>query len=164
MTSVEALQRQGSGQVEDRTCGAVEAARPGALRPASRLWLFIGALNGLVAVAAGAYGRHGALDPAGREMFGIASQYQITHGLALLAVAWLASRHEGGRPTASNLAGAAFTLGILLFSGSLYWFGLSGLVPVRGAAPTGGFLLMFGWLALMWSGLRHRPGGNSSSV
>jgi uncharacterized membrane protein YgdD (TMEM256/DUF423 family) len=143
-------------QAERRTCGAVEAARPGALRPASRLWLFIGALNGLIAVAAGAYGRHGALEPAGREMFGIASQYQITHGLALLAVAWLASRCEGGRLTAANCSGAAFTLGILLFSGSLYWFGLTGLVPVQGAAPTGGFLLMFGWLALMWTALRHR--------
>jgi uncharacterized membrane protein YgdD (TMEM256/DUF423 family) len=92
----------------------------GALRPASRLWLFLGGLNGLFSVAAGAYGRHGALEPAGREMFGIASNYQIAHGLGLLAVAWLASRHEGGWLTAPNVAGAAFTLGILLFSGSLY--------------------------------------------
>jgi uncharacterized membrane protein YgdD (TMEM256/DUF423 family) len=51
-------------------------------------------------------------------------------------------------------AGAAFTLGILLFSGSLYWFGLTGLVPVQGSAPTGGLLLTFGWLALMWTALR----------
>ena len=60
-----------------------------------RLWLFLGALNALLSVAAGAYGRHGALEPAGREMFGIAAQYQMTHGLALLAVAWLASRTDG---------------------------------------------------------------------
>ena len=30
-------------------------------------WLFLGALNALISVAAGAYGRHGALDPAGRD-------------------------------------------------------------------------------------------------
>jgi uncharacterized membrane protein YgdD (TMEM256/DUF423 family) len=57
------------------------------LRPASRLWLFPGALNGLLSVAAAAYGRHGGLEQAGREMFGIASNYHIAHGLGLLAVA-----------------------------------------------------------------------------
>jgi uncharacterized membrane protein YgdD (TMEM256/DUF423 family) len=120
---------------------------------ASRIWLFLGAFNGLTSVAAGAYGRHAALEPAGREMFSIASHYQIAHALALLAVAWLAFR-QAGWLTAPNVAGAAFTLGILLFSGSLYWFGLTGLVPVQGSAPTGGFLLMFGWLGLMWTALR----------
>jgi len=89
-------------------------------------------------------------------MFGIAAHYQMAHALAVLAVAWLASRHEGGWLTAPNASGAAFTIGILLFSGSLYWFGLTGLVPLKGSAPTGGFLLMFGWLALMWTALRHR--------
>jgi uncharacterized membrane protein YgdD (TMEM256/DUF423 family) len=29
-------------------------------------------------------------------------------------------------------------------------------MPIEGSAPTGGFLLMFGWLALMWTALRHR--------
>ncbi|QLH39336.1 MAG: DUF423 domain-containing protein [Defluviicoccus sp.] len=74
---------------------------------ATRIWLFVGALNGLLSVAAGAYGRHGALDPAGREMFAIASHYQMAHGLALLAVAWLASRsaEAGGWLTAENIAG-----------------------------------------------------------
>jgi uncharacterized membrane protein YgdD (TMEM256/DUF423 family) len=145
-------QREGEGEARR----AVEMARPRLLRPASRLWLFLGALNGLLSVAAGAYGRHGALEAAGRETFGIASFYQMAHGLALIAVAWLASRHEGGWLTMPNIAGAAFTLGILLFSGSLYWFGITGLVPVEGSAPTGGFLLMFAWLALMWTALRHR--------
>ena len=142
--------------VDGEGCHAIDMARPGALRPASRLWLFLGGLNGLLSVAAGAYGRHGALEQAGREMFGIASNYQMAHGLGLLAVAWLASRHEGGWLTAPNVAGGAFTLGILLFSGSLYWFGLTGLVPVEGSAPAGGFLLMFGWLAAMWTAIRHR--------
>ena len=49
-------------------------------------WLFLGALNGLIAVAAGAYGRHGGLTPEGREMFQIAGQFQLAHALALLAV------------------------------------------------------------------------------
>ena len=50
-------------------------------------------------------------------MFGIASSYQMAHGLGLLGVAWLASRQRGVWLTAPNVAGAAFALGILLFSG-----------------------------------------------
>ena len=146
----------GYREAEGKTCRALEEARRGPPRPASRLWLFLGALNGLVSVAAGAYGRHGALEAAAREMFGIAAQYQMAHALALVAAAWLASGHQGGWLTAPNASGAAFTIGILLFSGSLYWFGLTGLVPLEGSAPAGGFLLMFGWLALMWTALRYR--------
>ena len=42
-------------------------------------------------------------------MFNIASNYQMAHGLGLLAVAWLASRDEGGWLTVPNVAGVAFT-------------------------------------------------------
>ena len=149
--------RAGCREAEGETRRVVENGGSGPPRPAFRLWLFLGALNGLISVAAAAYGRHGALGAATREMFGIAAHYQMAHALALLAVAWLASRHVRGWLTAPNVAGAAFTLGILLFSGSLYWFALTGLVPVEGSAPTGGLLLMLGWLALMWTALRHRP-------
>ncbi len=119
------------------------------------IWLFLGALNGLVAVAAGAYGWHSlAGDDGARKMFEIGVQYQMGHALALLAVAWLATRLEGRRLIPVHLAGAGFTLGIILFSGTLYAFGLTGLVPVEGAAPVGGMLLMIGWLALMWIAAR----------
>lgn len=113
----------------------------------SHLWVLLGALNGLIAVAAGAYGRHGPFDDYAREMFAIASQYQINHALALLAVAWLASRCERDRWLITT-AGVAFAAGLLLFSGSLYWFAIVGSLPFTGSAPTGGLLLMLGWLAL----------------
>lgn len=119
------------------------------------LWLFLGALNGLVAVAAGAYGWHAlAGDDGARKMFEIGVQYQMGHALALVAVAWLATRLNGRRLIPVYVAGAGFTLGIILFSGTLYAFGLTGIVPVEGVAPTGGFLLMIGWLALMWIAVR----------
>jgi len=98
------------------------------------LWLVLGAVNGLIAVAAGAYGWHRlGGDPGAREMFEIAAYYQMFHGLALLAVAWLVDR--GGRAArAAHVAGAAFTLGIVLFSGTLYVFILDGALPLQGAA------------------------------
>ncbi len=115
------------------------------------LWLFLGTLNGLVAVAAGAYGWHSlGGDEGARKMFEIAVQYQMVHALALVAVAWLATRFDGRWRLPVHVAGAGFTLGIVLFSGTLYAFGLTGTVPVEGAAPFGGFLLMVGWGALMW--------------
>lgn len=115
-----------------------------------RLWLFLGALNGMIAVGAGAYGWHGmGGDEGAREMFAISVQYQMMHALGLLAVAWLADRR--GRAPSVTVAGIAFTAGIVLFSGSLYAFALTGAVPVEGAAPAGGFAFVVGWLALMWT-------------
>lgn len=114
------------------------------------LWLFLGALNALIAVAAGAFAHHRlAADPGAQAMMQTGVDYQIWHGLALLAVAWLATSPGRQRRWGAMIAGVAFTAGIVLFSGSLYAFALTGLLPVEGAAPVGGFLLLAGWLALM---------------
>lgn len=111
-------------------------------------------LNGFLAVAAGAYGRHAVGGEYPREMFAIASHYQIVHALALVAVAWLAVELEARWVSVTGLAAVAFFLGTVLFSGTLYLLGLSGDVPMAGAAPVGGFLLMAGWLSLAWTGAR----------
>ncbi|QNT68511.1 DUF423 domain-containing protein [Defluviicoccus vanus] len=120
----------------------------------SNAFLLLAAINGLLSVAAGAYGRHGPFDAYAREMFAIASQYQITHALALLAVAWLASVAARDRRLVA-IAGAAFIIGIVLFSGSLYWFAIIGAVPFAGSAPAGGMLLMLGWLLLIVFAVRN---------
>jgi uncharacterized membrane protein YgdD (TMEM256/DUF423 family) len=46
-----------------------------------------------------------------------------------------------------------FHAGILLFSGSLYLKALALADVTLPLAPTGGVLLMAGWLALAWAGL-----------
>lgn len=86
-------------------------------------------------------------------MFTMASDYHMYHALALLAVAWLASERAGREAMMVHLAGAAFLLGIILFSGTLYAFALTGRVVVAGAAPAGGILLMIGWLLIAAIGL-----------
>ncbi len=111
-------------------------------------------VNGFLAVAAGAYGRHAVSEAYPREIMAIASQYQLGHALALLAVAWLAASGEARWLSAAGFAAVAFTLGILLFSGTLYAFALSGDLPIAGTAPAGGFLLMAGWLTFVWIGAR----------
>jgi len=110
------------------------------------LWLIIGGLNGLIAVGAGAYGWHSlGGDDAIREIFMMGVSYQIWHALAILAVAVLAIRTDTAGSRLPTLAGLCFTLGISAFSGSLYAYALLGYVPVTGAAPLGGFLLIAGW-------------------
>ncbi len=121
-------------------------------------WLFLAALNGLLAVAAGAYGSHAlvAAESAHRDIFMTAVQYHMWHALALFAVAWLASRRDAPGATAVRVAGWAFTAGIVLFSGSLYALGVTGSVPVPGAAPAGGLSFFVGWAALIWAAVARK--------
>ena len=120
-------------------------------------WLLLAAVGGLSGVAAGAYGWHGlAADQGAREVYTTGVHYQMWHSLALLAVAWLAESRRG-TPAArwAKWAGVSFALGIVLFSGSMYFFGIFGDVPFPGAAPVGGFALMAGWAALAVAAVRR---------
>ncbi|MDE2238092.1 MAG: DUF423 domain-containing protein, partial [Elusimicrobia bacterium] len=81
-------------------------------------WLRAGSLAMLASVAAGAFGAHalrGRLPPELLEVWETAARYMAYHGLALLAVAWLADRGVAGAPA----AGCCFLAGIVLFCGSL---------------------------------------------
>lgn len=130
------------------------------MRQTWKAWVTLGALNGLCAVAAGAYAAHGlkAAEPVLGAAFKTGVEYQMSHALALFAVAWMCERREGRNlnPWLARAAGLCFALGIVLFSGTLYGFGLTGEVPVRGAAPAGGTLLMLGWLLLALSPIGGR--------
>ena len=48
-----------------------------------------------------------------------------------------------------------FALGILLFSGSLYAYALSGVRALGMITPVGGLLFLAGWALLAWSFLRR---------
>jgi uncharacterized membrane protein YgdD (TMEM256/DUF423 family) len=118
-----------------------------------RFWIGLGALAGLVAVAAEAAGAHAlqGLDAPALAMFHTAAQMQLWHALALLFTGIWAARGGG---VLAHLAGAAFALGTLLFCGALYALALRGL-RLPEVAPTGGSLLMLGWLLLFVSALRR---------
>ncbi len=55
----------------------------------------------------------------------------------------------------AHAAGAAFVAGMLMFCGAVYALGLVG-VSLGFVAPTGGIVLMIGWLLLGGSALRAR--------
>lgn len=116
-----------------------------------RGWVALGALTGLLAVAAAAGAAHLPVDAGQARAIASAVQMQGWHALALLACGIWGTR--GGR--LAHAAGAAFVLGTLLFCGTVYAGALGG--PHLGAlAPVGGSLLMLGWALLGLSALRRR--------
>lgn len=119
-----------------------------------RTWLIVAALNGFIAVASGAFGAHGLkqrLTPDLLAIFETGARYQMYHALALLAVAWLASVKPGSLVTA---AGIAFTVGIVLFSGSLYALALSGIKVLGAITPFGGLAFLAGWALIVVTAAR----------
>lgn len=114
----------------------------------ARLWLLLSAFAGFTGVALGAFAAHGLknrLTPEYLAVFQTGTHYQLIHALALFGVGLLAL-HMPGRLV--NLAGGAFALGILLFSGSLYMLTLSGLGKLGIITPFGGVAFLIGWLCL----------------
>lgn len=119
-----------------------------------RLWLFLGAVAGLVAVALAAWAAHGApasYELASRRSVDSALTMQGWHALALLATGLMVERGRG----LANLAGACFALGILLFCGAVWWNVTGGAHLPIPLAPVGGTLLMAGWAALAIAALKR---------
>lgn len=117
------------------------------------IWILLAGLNGALAVGAGAYGWHDLGDtPEIRDIFMMGSQYQMWHAIAMLGVG-LVMYHAPSK--ALHIAGGFFQLGIVLFCGTLYSFGELMIIPLEGAAPVGGGLLIIGWLILGFIGARR---------
>lgn len=119
-----------------------------------RFWLAVGAINGFIAVAAGAFGAHGLKRIVSPEMiavFDTGARYQMYHALAMIAVAWVAGRFAS--PTCSA-AGWCFLAGVLIFSGSLYALVLTGQTKLGAVTPIGGVLMLIGWLLLVVTAVR----------
>jgi uncharacterized membrane protein YgdD (TMEM256/DUF423 family) len=119
-----------------------------------RLFFSLGALSGLISVAAGAFGAHALrarLAPEYLAIFETAARYQMYHAFGLMAVAWALTRWPGPLPL---WAGWLFAVGSLLFSGSLYALSLTGTRWWGAVTPLGGVALLAGWLCLALAALR----------
>lgn len=115
-----------------------------------RKTLALGAFLGGTAVVFGALGAHALRDSlVDAHAWDIGVRYHAWHALALVALAAL-PRHGG---TALRVL---FGLGVLVFSGSLYLFGLGELPDgLRMATPIGGLILLVGWIVLLARALRR---------
>jgi uncharacterized membrane protein YgdD (TMEM256/DUF423 family) len=105
-----------------------------------RLFMALGALFGLIAVAMAAYASHG-LPPERAGLANTGASLGAWHALALIGTGLLAERRRGRLVPA---AGLLFAAGTLMFCGGVFLRALTdhslGMVT-----PFGGMLLLVGW-------------------
>jgi uncharacterized membrane protein YgdD (TMEM256/DUF423 family) len=121
-----------------------------------RLFVLLGSLFAFLAVAAGAFGAHALRTRLAADLlavFDTAARYQLSHALALLAVAWACSRWPA---RALRWSGWCFVAGTVVFSGSLYALALTGERAFGVLAPLGGAAFLLGWALLGWGAWRSR--------
>ncbi|MBX3102281.1 MAG: DUF423 domain-containing protein [Bacteroidetes bacterium] len=114
-----------------------------------------GSLLGLLAVVLGAFGAHALRDiltEAQLATWELAVRYQMYHALALLAVAAMGDRLLASW---SGRGVLLFVVGVLLFSGSLYGYVLSGWKFLAVVTPVGGLSLILGWACVFRAGWRR---------
>ena len=118
-------------------------------------WLFIAALSGFFCVALGAFTAHGLshiLDEKALAWIDTGLKYQIFHTLAVLMIA-LSFWHEA---KFARFAMRAWSLGILLFSGSLYALAFGAGKFLVWITPVGGTLFLIGWLCLAYGSFKSK--------
>ncbi|HWK35931.1 DUF423 domain-containing protein [Sphingomonas sp.] len=105
--------------------------------------MIVAALSGALAVAAGAFGAHGASGQAA-EWLRTGAQYQMIHAVAAL----VALRTGASGP------GWCFVAGGAVFAVTLYAMAVGAPRWLGAVTPIGGVLLIAGWLWLAWSAAR----------
>ncbi|ASK62031.1 hypothetical protein CFK37_07595 [Virgibacillus phasianinus] len=116
-----------------------------------KLFLILGAINGFLAVALGAFGAHGLEDKLSEKALGTwdkAVTYQMFHTMALLVTGLLLAKFQSG---GMIWAGWLFFAGIVLFSGSLYTYSTTGIKVFALITPLGGVAFLAGWILLGYS-------------
>jgi len=108
-------------------------------------YLLIAGVLGGTGVAAGAFGAHALQASVSLERIDIwetAAQYHLIHAAAILALALYSQAGE----SRWRLPMMGFTVGVLLFSFSLYALVLTDITQLAMITPIGGLLLMLSWL------------------
>ena len=117
--------------------------------------LLTGALLGLISVAFGAFAEHGLKETVSDEHFRFlmtAVRYNQIHSVIIVVIG-LSTRSSGCWCDTQHLnwAGAAFIIGTMLFSFSIY-LSVSLQIPSLGnLTPLGGITIMIGWLMLAFA-------------
>jgi uncharacterized membrane protein YgdD (TMEM256/DUF423 family) len=123
--------------------------------------LLAAGLLGLIGIALGAFGAHALkatlIERGMMQAWETGSRYHLFHAVALLGVsAWI--QIGAASPGARLMFWAArlWCLGVVLFSGSLYWLALGGPRWLGPVTPFGGVALMAGWLLVAIAAFSRR--------
>jgi len=101
-----------------------------------------------LSVLLGAFGAHALkthLTPEMMQIYQIGVEYQFYHAIGLLFAGIIGFQINSIWVSRSAMF---LSIGILLFSGSLYLIALSGIKAIGAITPIGGLLFVAGWISL----------------
>ena len=110
--------------------------------------LISGAIFMALGVLLGAFGAHALktiLSPEMLAVYKTGVEYQFYHALGLLLIGVIGFQIKSKY---LNWSGLFITIGIILFSGSLYVLTLSGIKAIGAITPIGGLSFVAGWIFL----------------
>lgn len=113
-------------------------------------WAGIGAGALTTAVVLGAFGAHvlrSRLDAYAIDIYQRAVLYHFVHALGMLVTPLFVQVGMLSPPSGNRIA-AAFLIGILLFSGSLYALAITGVRVLGAVTPLGGGAFIAAWIML----------------
>ena len=110
-----------------------------------------------LAVAIGAFGAHGLkahLSTAMMQIYKTGVEYQCYHALGLLLIGILSISMPSGL---LNWSAILLTIGIIMFSGSLYVLAITGIKWLGAITPLGGLSFIAGWILLFVAVWKKMP-------
>lgn len=114
-------------------------------------WIQLGSLFMFLAVALGAFGSHllrGRISDYYLDVYKTGVFYHFIHALGIFVIAWLSSHSADVKV---QYAGICFMMGIVLFSGSLYFLSVTEFKWLGAITPLGGLAFLAGWVLLFIS-------------
>tara|TARA_B100001013_G_scaffold333324_1_gene250200 strand:- start:578 stop:952 length:375 start_codon:yes stop_codon:yes gene_type:complete len=121
----------------------------------AKFWFGMGCLLAAFGVSAGAFGAHILKHKLSAEMlnvFEVGVRYQMYHAFGLIVLGLAIDRWM---EEDLQWSGWMWLIGIVLFSGSLYVYCLTGIGFWVGITPFGGICLISGWIFLLWKTWRR---------
>ena len=115
----------------------------------NRKILLSGALFMALAVLLGAFGAHAlktSLSPEMMQVYKTGVEYQFYHALGLLLIGLIGFQIQSKY---IKWSGILISIGIILFSGSLYLLSITGIRWIGAITPIGGLSFVAGWVFLV---------------
>ncbi len=109
-------------------------------------WILIAGFFGFTGVTIGAFGAHLLSDKIPENLYDVYKTgvlYHLIHSVTILAIG-LSSYKD------FNISAIFFSVGIILFSFSLYIYSLTDNLFFAMITPIGGICFLIGWIFLMW--------------
>ncbi len=117
----------------------------------NKTWIIISGILGFLGIALGAFGAHILEPKLNPEMMSIYNKgilYHLIHSVVILSIAFY-----GNDKFYKCLL--FFTIGIILFSFSLYLYSVTQLLFFAMITPLGGISFLIGWTLIILEGFRY---------